>query len=337
MKAAVFYGREDIRVEEVPDPIPLEDEVLLRVRYCGICGSDLSAWKYGMYASGVVLGHEFSAEVEATGAGVTEWSEGDRVVANSIIPCRKCAFCNEGNHSLCNDMRMPGISVNGGLAELVALPADTLLRIPPSVTWRDAALAEPLAVVLHGVRKIHLNPADIVLVLGAGPIGLLAGQVARLSGASFVAVSEVNPLRLHLAETLGFYPINPRETNVSVEVEREAGSLPDCVVECTGQAQAAAETFSLVKKGGTVLVLGVTEEIVEADFMTALLNELTYVFAYCGYTELPQAVNLIARGAVDTETLITKEIPLEEVVDGFRELTSPSSRNVKILVRIGGD
>ena len=339
MKAAVFYGIEDIKIEDIDIPSLLNNDVLLKPYYCGICGSDLGAWNYGMYAPGVVIGHEFSAEVVDMGPKVTEWKKGDRVVANSVIPCKKCEFCNEGKYNLCNDMDMPGISMNGGLAERVVMPSDALVPIPESVSAQDAALAEPLSVVLHGVSKVHLTPGQTVLTAGAGTIGLLAAQVARISGASFVAVSEINPFRLELAQKMGFYGINPLESNTSVEFEKVAGNLPDCVIECTGVAQAASETFSLVKKGGTVLVLGLSEEVVEADFMTALLNELKYQWSYLGYSELPLALTLIAQKLVDTHSLITDVITLDEIVEkGFKELVSPTSENVKILVKIdGGD
>lgn len=336
MKAAVFYGEKDIQIEELEDPVPSEGEVLLHPCYCGICGSDLDAWNRGMYAGGVVLGHEFSAEVVDVGPGVTEWSIGDRVVANSIIPCKKCTFCHQGKYSLCNDLQMPGITMNGGLAELVVLPADILLSIPKSVTLQEAALTEPLSVVLHGINMIDFSPGKTVLVVGAGTIGLFALQVARTSEASFVAVSEPNAFRRGLAKKLGaHHVIDPAESNVSVVFEEMAGEGADLVIECSGSARAASETFSLVKKGGTVLVLGLSEEPVDADFMTALLNELTYQFSYCGCAEFPAALELITTGMVDARSLVTKEITLEDVVEkGFEELMNPASENVKIVVRL---
>ncbi len=337
MKAAVFHGEKDIKIEEVADPTPSEGEVLLRPRYCGICGSDLDAWNHGMYTEGVVIGHEFSAEVVECGPKVSEWSAGDQVVANSIIPCKKCSFCLKGRYSLCDNLQMPGISMDGGLAEFVVLPADTLISIPESVQLKDAALTEPLAVVLHGFSQINFNPGETALVLGAGTIGLFSLQVARLAGASFVAVSEPNSTRRRLAGRLGaHHVIDPVESSVSLEFEKMTnGHAADLVIECSGSPSAAAETFSLVKKGGTVLVLGLSEEPVEADFMLSILNELTYQFSYCGYAEFSTAINLIARGMVDAGRLVSQEITLEDVVEkGFEELSKPDSDKVKILVKI---
>lgn len=338
MKAAVFYGEKDIRIEEVQDPVPSEGEVLVRPRFCGICGSDLHAWNHGIYAQGVILGHEFSAEVIGTGT-VSEWTEGDRVVAHSIIPCKKCSFCREGKYTLCDNVSMVGTTAHGGLAELAVLPADSLISVPETVTLREAALTEPLSVVLHGFNLIHCRPGQKVLVLGAGTIGLLSLQVAHLMGATLVAVSETNGYRRNLAERLGASVINPEESTVSLEFEALTKGQPaDLVIECTGVATVAAETFSLVKKGGTVLVLGIAADPVDADFFTAILNEVRYQFSYCSYSEFPAAIELIEKGVVNIGDLITKEINLEDVVEkGFKELTTPHSDNVKVLVKSGGD
>lgn len=332
MKAAVFHGEKDIRIEQIKDPQPQNGEVLLRPRYCGICGSDLHAWVHGMYGQGVVLGHEFSAEV-VDGTN-THWNPGDRVVANSIIPCKTCAYCHEGRYSLCDDMDMPGITMNGGLAELVVLPGDSLVPIPDSVGLKEAALTEPLSVVLHGFNLIDVKPGQTVLVLGAGPIGLLAAQVARLKGASFVAVSEPNSYRRTIAGKTA-HVIDPHTTVVSLEFEKMTGEPADVVIECTGVASAASETFTLVKKGGTVLVLGLSDEPVDADFMTALLNELTFQFSYCGYEEFFTALPLIKNNTVDVSSLISNVISLDDVIEhGFKELMNPDSENVKILVSL---
>lgn len=335
MKAAVFYGEKDIKVEDIDDPIPGKGEVLLRPYYCGICGTDLDAWNRGMYTPGVVIGHEFSAQVLECGPDVSSWKKGDNVVVNSIIPCKNCAFCTNGMYSLCDNLQMPGITVNGGLAELVVAPADSLVLLPQSVNVKEAALTEPLAVVLHGFRKITVQPGHTALVLGAGTIGLFALQVALLTGAYPVAVSEPNSFRRQTAADLGAHPIDPATSNVSFEYEKVTSEPPDFIIECSGFASAASETFSLAKKGGTILVLGLSEDPVDADFMTAVLNELTFQFSYCGYAEFPSAVQLMAHRKISAQSLITKIISLEDVVEkGFCELMNPESDMVKILVKI---
>ncbi|MBU7019927.1 MAG: alcohol dehydrogenase catalytic domain-containing protein [Theionarchaea archaeon] len=337
MKAAVFYGKKDVRVEDVDDPSPGPGEVLLRPLYCGICGTDVDAWNRGMYAPGVVLGHEVSARVVECGPEVEGWHPGDMVVANSVIPCGACSFCAEGKYSLCDNVKMPGITVNGGLAELLTLPADSVLQIPDSIAAREAALTEPLAVVLHGFSLIRSRweVGHKALVTGAGTLGLLAMQVVLAVGSSFVAVSEPNSARRGIATKLGAdLVIDPSGSNVWVEFSEKAGRLPDLVVECSGSPHAAAETFSLARKGGTVLILGISEEPVEADFMTAVLNELTFQYSYCGYSEFSTALTLLEKKMIRVGDLIT-EIALEDVVEkGFRILTNPQSEVVKLLVKI---
>ncbi|MFX0090143.1 MAG: zinc-binding dehydrogenase [Candidatus Hodarchaeota archaeon] len=333
MKAAVFYGIGDIRIKEITRPTPGPDEVLIRPHFCGICGTDLSAWKYGTYGSGVILGHEFSGEIVEIGSEVDLWNIGDRVVPNTIIPCKKCTFCLEGKFALCDEgLEMPGITINGGLAEWVALPAESLHSIPENVGWQEAALVEPLAVVLHSFNLISFKAGWSVLILGAGPIGLLAAKIALISGASSIAISEPNEFRRNLAANLDSIKINnPSQTSILSDFEEPF----DLVIECTGIASVVAESFSLVKKGGTILVLGISEDSVEADFMSAILNEITIKFSYCGFSEFPAAIKLLSSKIIDVNDLITKTIKLEDVVqEGFQELMKSNTKHVKILVEI---
>ncbi len=337
MKAAVFNGIEDISIKEIEEPILQDDEVLLRPRYCGICGSDLSAWKMGTYDTGVVIGHEFSAEVVATGSEVTSVQEGDLVVGKSIIPCLQCAFCLEGKHVLCNDMKMVGITMNGGCGNVVALPERGLEKIPRDMDLKEAALVEPLSVVLHGFDKIGRLLDVTVLILGGGPIGLLAAQVASLRGAREVILVEPNPYRRAVARTLGLHTvINPNDTDVSMAMERQVGTATaDLVVETSGVAQVASEAFSLVNKGGTLLSLGIPLDIVEADFMRTVMNELVIKGSYCSFSEYSHAIDLIYTGKIMVRDIITNVIPLERIVeDGFKELVKSDTPQAKILVHV---
>ncbi len=337
MKAAVYYGIEDIKIEERDIPELHDNEALLKPHYCGICGSDLSAWKYGTYDSGVIIGHEFSAEVVDVGAKVTKWRKGDRVVVNSVIPCKKCYYCNHGKYSLCDDLLMPGITIDGGCAEFAVMPEDALLTIPSKLSWKAAALVEPLAVVLHGFNMISFKPGMTALVLGAGPIGLLATQVVVASGASQVAVSEPNEYRRELAKKSGASVIiDPLEADVSLTLEKEFGREgADLVIETTGNAEVASESTLLAKKGGTVLVLGIPAEPVEIDFMGAVLNELNLHFSYCGYSEFPEAIKLLTNKIIKADQIITKEIPLEALIDeGFKFLTGSNPSAGKVVVKL---
>ncbi|UCH03703.1 MAG: alcohol dehydrogenase catalytic domain-containing protein [Candidatus Thorarchaeota archaeon] len=337
MRAAVYGGAQDIQVKEIPEPILGPRDVLVRPKYVGICGTDLSAWEYGMYEGGLVLGHEFTGEIVDVGNEVTEWRVGDRVVPNSLIPCGVCSYCTSHRHSLCEDMQMVGISMNGGLADLVGLPETTLHTLPETVDFKAGVFVEPLAVAIRGFHRVDFGEGMDVLVLGTGPIGLLSIQYAKIKGASKVYASEIQEARLQAARNVGAdMVINPQNESLSLRLENyTAAAGVDLVVECTGKPQPTAESFSVVKRGGSILILGISEEPVEVDFMTGVLNELTVHFSYLGYAEFPEAIELLADKQIQTEQLITRVIPLERVVeDGFEALTRPDSSDVKVLVEI---
>ncbi|RDE12608.1 MAG: hypothetical protein C4K47_07680 [Candidatus Thorarchaeota archaeon] len=337
MRAAVFEGTREIHVRDVPEPTLGPHDVLLKPMYVGICGTDLNAWQYGMFESGVTIGHEFSGEVKEVGRDVTKWSRGDRVVPNSLLPCGECGYCVKKRYSLCSDMQMVGISMNGGMADLVSVPEGILYRLPKSVDYRKGAMIEPLAVVTRAFDRAQLEKGTTVLILGAGTIGLLSLLVAKDRHAGRVIVSEVKPARLNLAKSLGADDtVNPLEESLSLRLESMTGAQgADIVVECTGAPGPSSETFKLVRRGGTILVLGICEAPVEADFMTGVLNELNLQFSYLGYAEFPKAIQLVNSGRINPAPLITRVIPLERVVeDGFELLTSPSCSDVKVLIQI---
>ena len=336
MKAAVYDGAFDIKVKDVPEPIIEETDVLIQPKFVGICGTDLSAWEYGLYGPDTILGHEFAGEIVAIGDSVTKWNIGDRVVPNSLLPCKTCEFCKADRFALCEDMQMVGISMNGGLAELVSLPAEVLHTLPNSVSYEEASFVEPLSVVMRGFKRAEFSPDMSVLVLGAGPIGLLSLLLAKSRGTEEIYVSEIKEPRLELAKRLGATGIiNPKKESLSLRLETLTdGKGPDLVIETTGAPNPTAETFATVKRGGTILILGICEEPVESDFMRGVLNELKVVFSYLGYEEFPNAIELISNGSIDVKPLISKIIPLDRIVkDGFEDLTSEESTNIKIVVK----
>jgi L-iditol 2-dehydrogenase len=202
LKAAVYDGAFDIKIKDVPEPTIGPTDVLIKPKFVGICGSDLSAWEYGLYGPDTILGHEFAGEIVEIGDSVTNWTVGDRVVPNSLIPCRSCEFCKANRFALCADMQMVGISMAGGLAEFVALPQEVLYKLPDSVTYEEAAFVEPLSVVMRGFHRVDFNPDMSVLILGAGPIGLLSLLLAKSMGADEIYISEIKEPRLDLANRL---------------------------------------------------------------------------------------------------------------------------------------
>lgn len=335
MRAAVFQENNGIVVKEVPDPEIGTHDVLIHPKYCGISNNDLGLYQYGNGGE-IILGHEFSGKIIELGKEVTEWEIGDRVVPNSVIPCNRCSFCQQGRHHLCNNKQMPGITINGGFADLVVLPQTALYKIPEEIDYEEAAVIEPLTTVLHGYKRIR-EPilGSNILVQGAGAIGLYSIQIGKLQGANFVGVSEKNKTRRDLAVALGAdYAIDPSQEDVQKKLENVTnGKGVDTVVECTGAPEAISESFSSVNKGGNFLVLGLYELPVEVDFLTAVKNELKLLFAYCGYTEFETAMQLIAKKRVQVKPMISHIIKLEDIVNqGFEAILRLDSTTVKVLV-----
>jgi (R,R)-butanediol dehydrogenase/meso-butanediol dehydrogenase/diacetyl reductase len=337
MKAAEFHGAGQVEVVDVPMPDIGAEEVLVRVHYCGICGSDLEAYHTGMYEPGMVIGHEFAGEIVQLGEKVKIWAKGDRVTVNDAIPCGRCGPCRQNRPTLCDDLVMPGITLNGGMAEYTVIPARALHKLPERVSMRQGALVEPLAVALHCVRRSALHSGDEVLVMGAGTIGLLTAKCARLAGAREVYVSEVDPARASLAEQFGASAVlDPGRHNLAVEMASRCGDRgPAVVYVCTGARSAFEDAMTLVAKGGQIMLLGLVVEPAAGDFFTLVLHELDIRGSYLGYEEFPEALDLLAQGKVDVESLITHEIGLHEVVSrGFKVLDRADTGVVKVLVRM---
>ena len=337
MKAAVFRGIGQIEVVDVPKREPDAGEVLIRVGYCGICGSDLEAFHTGMYEPGLVIGHEFAGTIAELGAGVADWRAGDRVIVNDAIPCGECSCCCEGRLDACQSLTMIGVSHAGAMAEYAKITAKGLHRLPDHVTLRQGALVEPLAVALHGVRRSRLKAGDHAVVMGAGPIGLLTLQCARLGGARTVVVTEVDSTRAALARRLGATAVlDPTQDNVSVALANLTGGLgPDVIYVCTGAPAPFRDAVSLVRKGGQIFVLGVCVESVDMDLMSVALGDLCIEGSLAGRAEFPAAIDLVAQRRIDVESLVSHEITLDEIVTQvFNLLDTPGSGAVKILVSL---
>ncbi len=348
MKAAVWYDKKDVRVEEVSEPpAPGLGQVKIKVDWCGICGSDLHEYDVGPIfiptvephpltgqKAPLTLGHEFSGEVVAIGDGVTNVVVGDRVAPDACQYCGTCDMCKVNRYSVCESLAFTGLMVDGAFAEYVNVPAYTLYKLPPGLSGEAGALVEPIAVGIHALRQGKVMIGDTVCVLGAGTIGLVTIQAAMAAGASKVFCIEMAEERKRYAAELGAIVLDPTNVDVTAEVKAQTGGLGvNCAVECIGKAVTVNTCISVTKRGGTVVIVGIFEKPGEINYNDLVFEEKTLVGSLAYYGEFDTAIALLADGRLKAEPLITGKIKLDDIVEkGFEELLKNRESNVKILV-----
>lgn len=338
MPAAVLKGAGRLEVEEVPVPAVGADDVLVAIDLCGICGSDLHMVLEGWGAPGSWQGHEWIGTIAAVGDGVTRWRAGDMVVGGPTVRCGGCAMCHAGRPSLCVERDTPGIGLEqGGFATYKLSPADELLPLPEGLDRRAAALAEPLAVALHGIHQGGVRPGQRALVLGAGPIGALSIAALRALGIDDVSCAEPSEGRQVLAAAVGATTVlHPADLVVPsiAEPGLVVEGAVDVVLECSGKAKAMEAGLAQLVRGGTLVLVGAGIEPPRFDPNRILLNELviTGAFTY-DHDGFERALDLLASGALPVEALLEPDdVPLDGVLDAMRDLVE-GRRAGKVLVK----
>ncbi|MEW6470764.1 MAG: alcohol dehydrogenase catalytic domain-containing protein [Actinomycetota bacterium] len=349
MRAVVWHGRRDLRLEDIPEPDdPGPDEAIIEVSFCGICGTDLHEYVEGPVmirptshpltgqAPPLTLGHEFSGRVVALGPGV-EGDLGARVTVDPCWRCGTCYWCRRGEYHICRQGGAVGLASHGALARFVRVPAAGLVPLPDSVDDRTAALVEPLAVGLHAVRRGQVGTGDTVLVSGYGPIGASVLLAARAAGAGAVFVSEPDSARRALADLMGATEVvDPGEADVRRSVFTWTERVgPDVVFECTGLPRLLPAAVDAVRRGGRVVVVGVGHGAAEVEPNRLVLFEREVVGSLGYQHDLFRVVKLLAAGRLDPAPLVTGVVPLAQAVShGFDALLA-DRRHVKILVDVG--
>lgn len=350
MKAARWHDRGDVRVEDVPEPRPGPGDLLLRVSWCGICGTDLEEYAAGpaiiptVAPNGLtgriaplILGHEFVGTVAALGAGVGDFRVGERVAPEVVLFCGSCFFCRRHQYALCVNWAALGLMADGGLAEYAVVSAATSVRLPDRLSDEEGALVEPTEVAVRAVRKSDLRLGDMVAVIGGGTIGQLVAQVARAAGAGSVYVVEPRPVRRQLALDLGaegaFDPAEPAWSSALRDACRGVG--PDVVFECAGAPETADLAIHTARKGGRIVLVGIRGERVPLSTLEIVIGEKHIVGSVQHHydEDLPQAVRLLAEGRVQARPLISARIGLTRVVeDGLNALLQAPDQHLKIIV-----
>lgn len=335
MKAAVLQEGGKLKVEVCPTPEPGPEEILVKVAYCGICGSDLHLADLGFFPPGCIIGHEISGHVAAVGEGVQGWREGDAVVVMPIDPCFACEPCRRGDIQICVEGigRAYGLGVNpGGFAQFMLTRPSMLYPLPKGMDMKLAALNEPWAVAVRGVNRSSLHVGEYAVVMGAGPIGLLCVHALKIAGAAKIYVTEPDPYRAEKARSAGVDGVfDPKRVLVADEVREAGGRSPDAVFDCAGTENSVEEAASIVGQHGRVVVLGVHPGTVTLSPMTWFMKEIRLNFSL-GYSlrEFESSILQLARGAVDPGIVVSDVLGLDEIGRAFEALHG--SGHTKILI-----
>ena len=338
MKAAVLHAVGDIRFEDVPPPEIGNDEVLLRVRACGVCGTDVHFF-HGEWAVNMPLipGHEYSGEIAEVGRDIDTVSVGDRVSIDPNVVCGVCKNCRRTERShLCSNIRAIGVDVNGGFAEYLKAPEEVVYQLPDGVDFEVGAMTEPVGCAIRGFDNTKTTLGDTVAIIGAGPMGLILTQMARLQGAAQVIVIEIIPERREMAEKLGAgRTINPLEEDVKKAVEDETdGNGPEVVFEAVGSARTIELALDLAGRGSRVNLFGVAPQtdVIKVKPFMLYDKELEISASYRDPFTFDRAIQLLSKDRIHVKPLITHRYPLSEIRKAFEVFETRKNEAIKIMI-----
>ncbi len=332
MKALLLTAPSQLELVDFPDPQPAADEVVVRIRACGICGSDIHGWdgSTGRRRPPLIMGHEAAGEIVATGPRVTAWKAGDRVTFDSTISCGHCRFCATGQVNLCENRRVVGVAPaeyrqHGAFAERLALPDRILYRLPDDLPFEQAAMVEPVSIAVHAVQRTKIAPGSSAVVIGSGMIGLLVIQALRWAGATQVVAVDLADNRLELARRLGAtHTINSGRADAVAEVNRITGGLgADTAFEVVGFTPTLNLALAVLKRGGACVLVGnLSPQTQDFPLQTVVTREITLTGSCASAGEYPLCLDLIARGVIDVRPMIETVAPLADGAGWFERLSA---------------
>lgn len=354
MRAQVFYEPEVMKFEMIDIPKISDNEVLVRVKATGICGSDISYY-YGHSPLGtangkgpLVLGHEFSGEIVEVGklpASLGLFKPGDRVTCNPVMQCNACSLCAQGKFNICQNVVVPGVTVNGAFAEYCKLNYTHVYKIPDSMSFEDAAIIEPLACATYGVKKLDVQPGEFVVVFGPGPIGIMMTQLVKASGAGKVAVVGTRDYPLGVALGLGAdYAVNVKDKaskyysdDLVGQISRLTdGRMADKVIVPTSSKQALQDALKVSGAGATVVYFGLpgADDKIEIPALETIQSDKTIKFAWLAPLVWPTSIRAVANGLVKLDQLVTHKFSLEDAEKGIQFMKFGKGDKLKGLVVI---
>jgi L-iditol 2-dehydrogenase len=342
MKALVLKDYRRFAIEDFAIPDLLADEILVRVRACGICGSDV----HGMDGSSgrrippIVMGHEAAGEIAKIGRNVTQWKIGDRVTFDSTVYCGDCWYCRRGNVNLCENRRVLGVSCgeyrrHGAFAEFVAVPQRMLYCLPDNVSFEQAAMVEAVAVAAHAVKRTPLGPNASAVVVGTGMIGLLVVQMLRVAGCKLIIAIDLDDSRLALAAKFGAaQTFNARNPDLPEKIRALTGQRgADATFEIVGLSETVKTAIDCVRKGGSVTLVGNLKPQVDLPLQSVVTRELSLIGTCASAGEYPECLGLIASGQINVTGFISATAPLEDGAQWFERLYAGEKGLMKVLLR----
>ena len=341
MKASVCYKQNDLRTEDLPIPEISDNEVLIKMLACGLCGTDIQKIRGDSVNKPTVLGHEVVGEIVKKGKNVSKFEIGDRVITAIHVPCFTCHYCNKGHYTICEQFRTNNIDP-GGFAEFIRIPELHLNhlthKVSNNVTDEEATLIEPIACCLHGLKQADIRPNDSVLIMGAGTIGILHAQLAKIKGANKVIVSDMSEFKLQKALKVGCdYAINIKEKNIIDEVNKITdGQGVDVIVIAAGVSSLVADAVNMVRRAGKIIVFSGFDKnkLVTLDVSRFFKDEISIIGTYSVTPyEFPEALDLLEKRKLNTKEMITHVYPLKKLSEAIDISTNPEQPVLKVIIK----
>ena len=342
MRALLLSEYKKLSVVDMPTPEIGDDDVLVRVRACGICGSDIHGYdgSTGRRIPPLVMGHEAAGVIERVGRGVQGFEPGERVSFDSTVSCGTCHFCRRGQINLCDNRTVLGVSCgdyrrHGAFAEYVAVPSRILYKLPDSLPFERAALIESVSIAVHAVSRHVPKPDDTVVVVGSGMIGLLVIQVLKDKGTRNIVAVDVDPRKLVLAQRMGATrTLNPKDNDVPAAVRDVTGGRgADVSFEVVGHGDTVLSAIRSLRKGGTIVLVGNLSPTVELPLQDVVSREISVLGSCASSGEIPECIDLLARGVVDVDPIISLKASLDEGPELFARLYGGDKNLMKVIIQ----
>ena len=339
MKQAVMVEPGKIEIREVDKPAAGPEEVLVRIRNIGVCGSDIHVYhgKHPYTSYPVVQGHEVSGEIVELGSAVRDLSVGQMVTFMPQVVCGTCYSCRNGMYHICDNLKVMGFQTDGAAQEYFAVPARLVIRVPKGISFEEAAMIEPVSVAVHALGRAGEVAGRRVLVLGAGTIGNLVAQSARALGARAVMITDVSDYRLEIAKTCGIeHTVNVAKADLAEELPKGFGpERADLILECVGAQATIEQAVALARKGSTIVVVGVFGDKPQVDLGLVQDRELSLIGTLMYQDkDYRTAVSLLEAGKIALKPLITDRYPFESYLEAYRHIESARDRVMKVMVRL---